>query len=125
MIGSIIQVSHGKLGKQFMANTHKDNVMNVALAPGQGLLLEEVSYDKYNRLPATQQPVMLKSVAQQSEVKAFREQLVGFIGRREVEEKVFTKWLCWFDDNKEDHYVSLNLDRTRKQWECQVSSDDE
>ena len=51
MIGCMIQVSHGQLGTQFVANTHKDNVMNVALAPGQGLLLEEVSYEKYNRLP--------------------------------------------------------------------------
>ena len=34
MIGCIIQVSHGALGAQFVSNTHKDNVMNVALAPG-------------------------------------------------------------------------------------------
>lgn len=114
MIGCIIQVSHGQLGPQFVANTHKDNVMNVALAPGQGLLLEEVSYDKYNRLPATQQPVMLKLVSQKKEIEEFRKGIVGFIARREVEERVFTKWLCWFDDNKEDHYVSLNKESTLK-----------
>jgi|LakMenE01Jun11ns_1017448.scaffolds.fasta_scaffold8984359_1 hypothetical protein len=46
-----------------MSNTHRDNAMTVALAPGEGLLLEEVNYDKYNHLPATKQPVMIKFVS--------------------------------------------------------------
>ena len=49
----MIQVFHGNLGANFVQNTHKDNVMEVALSPGDGLLLERVAYDKYNTLPKT------------------------------------------------------------------------
>lgn len=48
MVGCMIQVFHGGLGDQFVENTHKDNVMMVAIAPGDGLLCEKVAYDKYN-----------------------------------------------------------------------------
>lgn len=60
MVGCMIQVCHGMLDKQFIANTHRDNVMEVVLAPGDGLMLEKVGYDKYNLLPETKQPVSLK-----------------------------------------------------------------
>jgi hypothetical protein len=88
-------------------------------------LLEEVNYDKYNRLPQTHQPVMLKLVKQRNEVGAFRDQIVTFIARQEIENKVFTKWMCWFDDNKEDHYVTLSVASTRQQEVCLPGSDDE
>jgi len=51
------------LGEDFIANTHKDNVMQTVLAPGDGLLLEKVGYDKYNTLSTTELPVMLKLVS--------------------------------------------------------------
>lgn len=95
-----------------MSNTHRDNAMTVALAPGEGLLLEEVSYDKYNHLPATKQPVMIKFVSQKKEIVEFKKDIIKFIVAREIKEKVFTKWLSWFDDNKEEHYVSLSLKST-------------
>lgn len=49
MIGLIIQMSRGSLHDDFFNNTFNDNKINVALAPGDGLLLEKVAYDKYNR----------------------------------------------------------------------------
>lgn len=49
MIGSMIQSFHGNLDKQhFLANTFNENGVNVALAPGDGLMLERVAYDRYN-----------------------------------------------------------------------------
>lgn len=51
MVGCMIQIFHGMLGDQFILNTHKDNIMKVALSPGDGLMLEKVSYDSYNHLP--------------------------------------------------------------------------
>ena len=50
MIGILIQVFRGELDDKFLLNTQKDNVVNVALAPGDGLLLEKVGYDKYNSI---------------------------------------------------------------------------
>lgn len=40
MIGSIIQIMRGGLDDDFLDHTMSDNFVNVALAPGDGLLLE-------------------------------------------------------------------------------------
>lgn len=53
MVGCMVQVFHGKLGASFVENTHRDNSLQVALSPGDGLLCERVAYDQYNRLPTT------------------------------------------------------------------------
>ena len=64
MIGSIIQVFRGGLDDQFISNTQRDNVMNVVLAPGDGLLLEKVCYDKYNQInDSKKSEIMLKYVS--------------------------------------------------------------
>jgi tRNA pseudouridine38-40 synthase len=63
MIGVIIQVFRGELDDQFMLNTLKNNNVNVALAPGDGLLLEKVGYDKYNEIKENKKsPIMLTLV---------------------------------------------------------------
>ena len=108
MVGSMIQVFHGQLGAGFVENTHRDNSINVALSPGDGLLLERVAYDNYNHLPTTQHPIMIRTVAQKTEVDEYRKTLLCYIAHREITDKAFTRWLCYFDDNKEDYYVSLN-----------------
>jgi tRNA U38,U39,U40 pseudouridine synthase TruA len=63
MIGVMIQVFRGGLDDKFIPNTQRDNVVNVALAPGDGLLLERVSYDKYNAFKKEKKnDIMIKSV---------------------------------------------------------------
>jgi hypothetical protein len=64
------------LGEQFVENTHKDNVMQVAIAPGDGLLCEKVAYDKYNELPTTHEPVMVKLKVQKLEIDHFRDEIL-------------------------------------------------
>lgn len=56
----------------------------VALAPGDGLLCEKVSYDKFNHMPTTQHPIMLQLTLQQKEVDTFREVIVSYICKREI-----------------------------------------
>lgn len=81
--------------------------MNVALAPGDGLLLEEVKYDKYNSLNDNKKgEIMLKYVAQSDEVRLFREDIVRHIAKRELVDKAFSRWLCQFDDFCEDYYIT-------------------
>lgn len=64
MIGSIVQVFRGNLDEAFISNTFKDNFMSVCLAPGDGLLLEQVCYDKYNSLNDNKKgEIMLKYVS--------------------------------------------------------------
>jgi tRNA U38,U39,U40 pseudouridine synthase TruA len=38
---------------QFLANTFTNNGVLVALAPGDGLMLESVNYDRYNHFNTT------------------------------------------------------------------------
>ena len=40
----------------------------VALAPGDGLLLEKVCYDKYNSLSQNKSEIMIKYVTQNREI---------------------------------------------------------
>lgn len=81
-------------------------MVNVALAPGDGLLLERVCYDKYNtNKKDLRNEIMVKYVATVQEIKEFRENLVRHIATRETVDKAFTKWLSQFDDYCEDYYV--------------------
>lgn len=105
MVGCMIQQFHGMMCDTFVENTHKDNVMMVAIAPGDGLLCEKVAYDKYNALPTTHEPVMVKLVKQQKEIDNFRDELLQFIAEREITKKAFMCWLTWFDDNRTDYYI--------------------
>jgi tRNA U38,U39,U40 pseudouridine synthase TruA len=49
MVGSVVQVFHGELDPEnFYKNSFSNNGVLVALAPGDGLMLERVAYDRYN-----------------------------------------------------------------------------
>jgi len=54
------------------------------MAPGDGLLCEKVAYDKYNELPTTKDPIMLKLKLQKLEVDSFRDEIVQYIAEREI-----------------------------------------
>lgn len=105
MVGCMIQVFHGMLNEQFVENTHKDNVLQVALAPGDGLLCEKVAYDKYNELCTTKDPIMVKLKVQKLEIDQFRDEILEYIVEREIKSKAFMSWLCWLDDNRTDFYI--------------------
>ena len=51
---------------------------------------------------------MIRTVAQQREVDDYRKTLLSYIAEREIRDKAFTRWLCYFDDNKEDYFVTLS-----------------
>jgi len=85
MIGVIIQVFRGGLDDNFVPNTLKDNLVNVTLAPGDGLMLERVCYDKYNANKKDKKnDIMIKYVAQNQEVQEFREMLIRHIAKQEI-----------------------------------------
>ena len=70
MIGSIVQVMRGNLDDNFIPNTLRDNKVNVALAPGDGLLLEKVAYDKYNDIKQNKKSeIMIRLVSQNQEIQ--------------------------------------------------------
>lgn len=66
MVGSIVQAFHGDLDPQnFLKNTFTNNGVLVALAPGDGLMLEKVSYDRYNEFNNNKKnDIMIRRVTQ-------------------------------------------------------------
>lgn len=70
----MIQSFHGNMDKQhFLANTFTENGVNVALAPGDGLMLERVAFDRYNEFnKAKKQDVMIQLVQQTEEIEQYR-----------------------------------------------------
>jgi tRNA U38,U39,U40 pseudouridine synthase TruA len=70
MVGSIIQVVHGNLDSElFMTNSFTNNGVLVALAPGDGLMLEKVAYDRYNEHNTDKKSdIMIQRVTQDEEL---------------------------------------------------------
>ena len=108
MVGAVVQVFHGALDPEhFLKNTFTNNGVLVALAPGDGLMLEKVSYDRYNEFNSTKKSdVMIQRVTQTEEVEEYRKMLVSHIAQRELKSKAYVSWLSWFDDNCEDYYIT-------------------
>ena len=77
---------HGNLdADQFMSNSFKENGVLVALAPGDGLMLEKVAYDKYNEHNTEKKSeIMIQRVTQTNELVEYRKLLVCHIAQREL-----------------------------------------
>ena len=89
-----------------MKNTFTNNGVLVALAPGDGLLLEKVCYDRYNETNAQKKSdVMIQKVSQTEEIEAYRKKIVSHVAKRELQSKAYLSWLAWFDDNCSDYYI--------------------
>tara|TARA_B110000285_G_C15084482_1_gene595363 strand:+ start:791 stop:1363 length:573 start_codon:yes stop_codon:yes gene_type:complete len=108
MVGSQIQGFHGEMDiGHFLSNTMTNNGVLVALAPGDGLMLERVAYDRYNEFNTEKKAdIMVQRVGQTNELEAYRKQLVSHIAQRELKAKAFVAWMSWFDDSCADHYVT-------------------
>lgn len=68
---------------------------------------------------------MIKTVAQKAEVDAYRKELVSYIAQREIKDRAFTRWLCYFDDNKENHYVTLKPGAGTEQVQAEILNQEE
>jgi hypothetical protein len=98
---------HGNLdAEHFMNNSFTNNGVLVALAPGDGLMLEKVAYDRYNENNTDKKnEIMIQRVSQTEELQEYRKFLVCHIAKRELETKAFTNWLSWFDDNCREYFI--------------------
>jgi hypothetical protein len=95
----------------FISNTMTNNGVHVALAPGDGLMLERVAYDRYNDFNNDKKnEIMVQRVNQTNEIEKYREQLVAHIAQRELKEKAYVSWMSWFDDNCQEYYITCPSD---------------
>jgi len=107
MVGSIIQQFRGELEEEFQARTMQENKLEIALAPGDGLMLEQVCYDSFNKSAKKKEEIKLTLVTQKEEQQKFRESIISHMLKSEIEERKFSKWLITFDSFCEDYYVQL------------------
>lgn len=72
MIGSLIQKFRGGMEPEFQTNTMNENKMDIALAPGDGLMLEMVCYDSFNKSNKVKEPIRVSLSEQKQQVEEFR-----------------------------------------------------
>eukprot|EP00826_Nyctotherus_ovalis_P022633 TRINITY_DN174_c0_g1_i21.p1 TRINITY_DN174_c0_g1~~TRINITY_DN174_c0_g1_i21.p1 ORF type:complete len:392 (+),score=116.89 TRINITY_DN174_c0_g1_i21:102-1277(+) len=104
MIGMFIHLCRNNLPIETIPKSFKkDEKMYVPLAPGEGLMLNRVLYDGYNKTKAESRKDVVVQKEDEGEVEEFKNELIECIGKQEVEHKVFSKWLKDFDENELKH----------------------
>ena len=68
---------------------------------------------------------MIRTVVQKQEADQYRKDLLSYIAQREIKDKAFTRWLCYFDDNKEDYYVMLKQGSGADQVQAEILNQEE
>lgn len=104
MIGSIIDICRECKDMTHFENTFLANKVDIPKAPAEGLYLYKIDYSRYNdRKPSKKNPIFITE-GDEKEMEEFRKELVSNIQIRELEERVFSKWLWKYDNFRENTY---------------------
>ncbi|KAM3144724.1 hypothetical protein pb186bvf_003033 [Paramecium bursaria] len=98
MMGIIIQLFAENLPDTFIDNTFFQNQLRIILAPPEGLFLNRITFDAYNRKLEIPEPIEL-SEEDLSRINQFRPIIVNHICDQEIENYVFTKWINHLKEN--------------------------
>ena len=79
MMGAVFTVMHYGLPEKFIENSLKDNCTNVPTAPGEGLMLNRVAFDRYNKYQKGLKEHIKPWDSKAEDLEAFRVGLVNFI----------------------------------------------
>eukprot|EP00831_Metopus_contortus_P012784 TRINITY_DN15148_c0_g1_i2.p1 TRINITY_DN15148_c0_g1~~TRINITY_DN15148_c0_g1_i2.p1 ORF type:complete len:172 (+),score=40.00 TRINITY_DN15148_c0_g1_i2:194-709(+) len=103
MIGMIILMCHRKLPVSEVARSFTREKVWAPLAPGEGLMLNRVCYDKYNEMKGDTKMDIVLPPEEVRQIDIFKEELLEVIAQQEIESGVFSKWLeCVGEDKKEE-----------------------
>jgi len=97
MVGMVIYVIRKGLPIEVIKNSFKDNTFITPLAPGNGLILQRVCYDHYNK---TGDSVELPE-ADNASVEEFKQQLIEYMAENELKENIYVNWLKKLDTSDE------------------------
>lgn len=100
MMGACFMVMHYGLPEGFIKNSLKDNDVNVPTAPGEGLMLNRVAYDRYNEKQRDLKYPIKPWDSKLDEVESYRVDLVKYICSTEKNTTAFTQWLGWMHEAK-------------------------
>eukprot|EP01022_Parablepharisma_sp_SALTPOND_P013112 TRINITY_DN172_c0_g1_i10.p2 TRINITY_DN172_c0_g1~~TRINITY_DN172_c0_g1_i10.p2 ORF type:complete len:474 (-),score=69.37 TRINITY_DN172_c0_g1_i10:14676-16097(-) len=105
MIGMIISVCRKDQPIEVIYKSFsRHERMSVPLAPGEGLMLNRVLYDGYNKMKGSTKVDVEVPKEDQEEIEKFKAELIQCIGKQETEGKVFSQWLEMLDEEKEDEH---------------------
>lgn len=93
MIGIMVQVIHEGLKDQFIDNSFFQNSVNIWLAPPQGLFLDRVTFDAYNRKNDIPEKLEFNQEEEDKLVDFKENVLYPVIIEAEAKNKTFTEWL--------------------------------
>lgn len=95
MVGLLISIIKGYTTKETLSKAFTEERVNVPRAPGLGLLLDFVHYDRYNfRYGKDGMHDTLEWKEQDAEVEAFKEKYIyPNIVNTEIEEKPMLEWV--------------------------------
>lgn len=79
MIGAIFMIMRFELPESFLDHSLKDNQMTVPTAPGEGLMLNKVAFDIYNRSKRELREKIQPWESKLDEIEQFRIDLVNYI----------------------------------------------
>ena len=79
MMGAIFIIMHYGLPEKFIENSLKDNCINVPTAPGEGLMLNRVAFDRYNEHQRELKELIKPWEDKAGEMEEFRKGIVKFI----------------------------------------------
>jgi len=93
MIGVILQIIHSDLKDDFLDNAFYTNTVLLWLAPPEGLLLNRVFFDGYNKKIDIPEKLVFTPEEEQL-MSDFKEKVIcPMIYQSEIQEKTFTLWL--------------------------------
>jgi tRNA pseudouridine38-40 synthase len=100
MMGAVFMIMHYGLPESFIDNSFKDNEVNVPTAPGEGLMLNRVAYDRYNRERHGLKEMIRPWDSKLEEIEEYRVELVNYICSTEKQTYAFSKWLAWMHESR-------------------------
>ena len=101
MIGMVVEIMRESKDITFLQNSFLSNKMDIAKAPAEGLYLMKIDYSNYNDRKLNKKNNIFVTEDDQKEMDDFSQMLIEDIHKVELNEKVFSKWLWQFDNNKE------------------------
>ena len=101
MIGMIIHVIRKNLPTEVIQNSFKENLFITPLAPGDGLMLGKVCYDRYNKVKMKDTDCVELPETDEGLIEDFKLVLLKYISQDELKDNIFINWLKKLDESGE------------------------
>jgi hypothetical protein len=99
----LVQIKVQSLGPDIFKKAFSMEKMRVFLAPGEGLYLNQVTFDNYNRKNDIPERLDL-SEQEQKRMDEFRKEIEMIIFGHEFKDQEFTRWIKAYYENPENNF---------------------